>query len=390
MIEHIDIFNPTEDHMNLRSIVKKFSKDILFPDAIERDKNETFNKEIFKKIGKLGILGITVPEVYGGIGMDCVSTIIAHEEMAYFDPSIALSYLAHSILCVNNIIFNCNEEQKKKYLPKLCSGEHIGAMAISETEAGSDVFSMKTYIKEEETKFNINGTKMWITNGIIDQKNTCDILYLYAKNENKVSTFIIEGGTPGFSVGQKIKNKLGMRGSPTAEIILDNCKIPKINQVSHKSSIKDMMRNLQIERLTLAAISIGIAKHVLDIMIRYSDERRTFNKEINKFGQIQRYISNSYANYMACKTYLYNIAYKINLNDYNLRIDCDSIKLIAAKMAKNVSDLAIQTLGGNGYIGEYHVERFWRDAKLIEIGGGTNEILEKNICKDLIKKYKNL
>ncbi len=174
-----------------------------------------------------------------------------------------------------------------------------------------------------------------------------------------------------------------MRGSPTAEIVLDNCTIPQENIVSEYSSIKNMMRNLQVERLALAAISIGIARHSLDIMIKYANERKAFGKPINNFGQIQQYIANSYSEYMACKTYLYNIAYEININDYNLRIECDSIKLIAAKMAKKVSDNAIQVLGGNGYIGEFNIERFWRDAKLIEIGGGTNEILQKNITKDL-------
>jgi isovaleryl-CoA dehydrogenase len=234
---------------------------------------------------------------------------------------------------------------------------------------------------------------MWITNGIIDDNNTpCDIVYLYAKmkNKNVISTFLIEKNAPGFYSGQKIKNKLGMRGSPTAEIIFDNCIISKENIVSEHSSVKNMMRNLQVERLALAAISIGIAKHSLDIMIKYANERKAFGKIINNFGQIQQYIADSYSEYMACKTYLYNIAYKINISNYNLRIECDSIKLIAAKMAKNVSDKAIQILGGNGYIGEFNIERFWRDAKLIEIGGGTNEILQKNITKDLSKFNKVL
>merc|ERR1711976_802661 len=210
--------------------------------------------------------------------------------------------------------------------------------------------------------------------------------YARLNPSQNVSTFIVEGGTKGFYVGQKIKNKLGMRGSPTAELVFDNCIIPKENIVKENSSIKNMMRNLQIERLALAAISIGIAKHALKIMIDYANSRVAFNKTINSFGQIQKYIADSYSEYMACKSYLYNIAYSMNVDDYNLRIDSDSIKLIAAKMAKNVSDKAIQVLGGNGYIGEYHVERFWRDSKLIEIGGGTNEILQKNVSKDLSKQ----
>jgi len=387
---NIDIFNPTEEHKSLRTMVNKFSKEFLFPGVIDRDKNESFDKNIFKKMGELGILGITAPEVYGGSEMDCTSTIIAHEEISYYDPSTALAYLAHSILCVNNIVANCDENQKKQFLPKLCSGEHIGAMAISEADAGSDVMAMKTNAQKQNNSFNINGNKMWITNGVVDSNNnTCDVLYLYAKRDNKLSTYLIEKGTKGFCVGQKIHGKLGMRGSSTAELSFENCNIPLSNEVSHESSVKDMMRNLQIERLTLAAISVGIARYVIDVMISYSNERMAFNQPIRNFGQIQKYIADSYAEYMACKSYLYNISYNIDLNAYNFRVECDSIKLIAATMAKKAADLAVQVLGGNGYVGEYHVERFWRDAKLIEIGGGTNEALQKNIVKDLSRRIKN-
>jgi len=335
------------------------------------------------------LLGAMVPENYGGSNMDAVALMIIHEEISYFDASMGLSYLTHAVLCINNILANCNHEQKEKFLPSLCSGEKIGAMGMSEADSGSDVLAMKTNATRTDNGFTINGTKMWITNGVTDEKNTpCDILYLYAriKPSNNISTFIVEGDFDGFYVGQKIKNKLGMRGSPTAELVFDNCKVPSENVVKENSSIKNMMRNLQIERLTLAAISIGIAKHSLQIMINYANSRKTFSKTINNYGQIQQYIADSYSEYMACKTYLYNVAYSMNVDNYDLRIDSDSVKLISGKVAKVIADRAIQVLGGNGYIGEYHVERFWRDAKLIEIGGGTNEILQKNVTKDLSKQ----
>ena len=389
MKKKVNIFYPTDEHIDLRNVVRKFSENNLFPTSLERDSKELFKKDYFLQMGKLGLLGAMVPENYGGSNMDLVALMIIHEEISYFDASIGLSYLTHAVLCINNILANCNEQQKDKFLPILCSGQKIGAMAMSEADSGSDVLAMKTNATKENNSFIINGSKMWITNGVIDEKNTpCDILYLYAKlNSNQnVSTFIVEGGTKGFYVGQKIKNKLGMRGSPTAELVFDNCRIPETNVVKENSSVKNMMRNLQVERLTLAAISIGIAKHALKIMIDYANSRVAFNKTINKFGQIQKYIADSYSEYMACKSYLYNVAYSMDVDSYNLRIDSDSIKLIAAKVAKNISDRAIQVLGGNGYIGEYHVERFWRDSKLIEIGGGTNEILQKNITKDLAKQ----
>jgi isovaleryl-CoA dehydrogenase len=366
-------------------MVKKFAQNEIFPSSLSRDSNEFFDRNIFKKLGELGILGITIPSDYGGCDMDTLSSVIVHEELGATDPSIALSYLAHSVLCVNNISANCNTEQKKRFLPSLCSGEHIGSMALSESDAGSDVLSMKTVAEKVPNGYIINGNKMWITNGVIDNdKLPSDVVYLYCKikNDTKIATFLVDKDV---MVGQKIKHKLGMRGSPTSELIFDNCFVPDNNVVSLKSSIKNMMRNLQIERITLGAISLGIARYSLNKMISYSNERKTFGKYIHNYGQIQQHIADSYSEFMACKSYMYNIAYNFNVDDYNARIDTDGIKLITSKVAKTIADRAIQVLGGNGYIGEYHVERFWRDAKLLEIGGGTNEILQKNMVKDFIK-----
>lgn len=384
-----NLFNPTNEHIILRNVVRKFTLEEILPNAKKNNRNEVFDKKIFEKMGELGLLGITVDEKYGGSGMDAISTVIAHEEMAAHDPAIALSYLAHTILCVNNIAVNATDKQKRKILPDLCSGKKIGAMALSETIAGTDIFSMKTKAVKKGDSYIINGSKMWITNGTIDdKKTTCDILYLYARtgDENLISTFFIEKDTPGFYVGQHIKNKLGMRASPTAELIFDECHIPIDNLIGKEGdSIRNMMRNLQLERITLAAISLGIARNCICIMHQYAKNRIAFGKSIINFGQIQQYIAESYSEYMACKTYVYNIAHNINMNTYNARIDSDSVKLISSKMGKKVADNAIQVLGGNGYIDEYVVERLWRDAKLLEIGGGTNEALQKNIVKDLAK-----
>jgi len=388
-----NLFNPTNEHIILRNVVRKFTVEEILPNATKNNRDEVFDKNIFEKMGKLGLLGITVDEKYGGSGMDAVSAVIAHEEIAAHDPAIALSYLAHSILCVNNIAVNANEKQKKKILPDLCNGKNIGAMGLSETIAGTDIFSMKTNAKKKGNSYIINGSKMWITNGVIDNnKRTCDILYLYARSGEKklISTFFIEKNTPGFYVGQHIKNKLGMRSSPTSELIFNECHIPIDNIIGKEGdSIKNMMRNLQLERITLAAISLGIAKNCIYIMHKYAKERIAFGKSIINFGQIQQYIADSYSEYMACKTYVYNIANNINMNTYDARIDSDSVKLISSKMGKKVADNAIQVLGGNGYIDEYIVERLWRDSKLLEIGGGTNEALQKNIVKDLAK-FENL
>jgi isovaleryl-CoA dehydrogenase len=381
-----------KEHSELRSVVKKFADDQLFSTSSERDRRENFDETIFLKMKDVGLLGVLVPESYGGLNLDILASMIVHEEIAYADPAIALSYLAHCILCTNNIVINGSEKQKQYLVPKLCDGVHIGAMGMSEADAGSDIMSMNTRVKKVDDKYRLNGSKMWITNGMINKsKLACHILYLYAKNEdtNMISSFVIENTCPGFYVGQKINNKLGMRSSSTAELVFDNCVLSEENIVSKGSSIRNMMRNLQIERLALAAIGLGISKFSLNTMIQYSRNRKTFSNFLYNYGQIQRFIANSYSEYMSCKSYLYAIAKAMKKDDFDFRIDSDSIKLVCAKLSKKVSDYAIQTLGGYGYIAEYHVERFWRDAKLLEIGGGTNEILQKNITRDLVKNENN-
>lgn len=390
--KEFDLYNPTSEHGMLRETLQQFTQSEIEPQAHEYDRKEQFNLALFKKIGELGILGITVPEAYGGAGMDASAAAIVHEELSASDPGFALAYLAHSMLCVNNLAMNGSEDQKHKYLPKLCTGEWVGAMAMSEPAVGTDVMGMQTTAVKQGDKYILNGRKMWITNGTIDENNTpCDLVLVYAKTGEKngraqISTFLVEKNMTGFSVGQKIKDKLGMRGSNTAELVFQDCVVPAENLIGHEGdSMLHMMRNLELERLTLAAMSIGIARRSLEIMNRYAQEREAFGKPLNFFGQMQSYIADSYAQYKAAKAYVYETARRMELNKEGNRLDSDGVKLVATTMAKNVADRAIQVLGGYGYVGEYVVERMWRDAKLLEIGGGTIEAHQKNITRDLVK-----
>ncbi len=390
---HFDLFNPTQEHQMLLETVRSFVQQEVEPQAHEFDRKENFNLPLFRKLGELGLLGLTVPDTYGGAGMDAVAAVIAHEELSASDPGFCLAYLAHAMLCVNNLAVNGSEEQKQKYLPRLCSGEWVGSMAMSEPAIGTDVLGMATTAEKKGNDYYITGRKMWITNGTIDENRTpCDVIWTYAKSTNaqgkaRVSTFLVEKDFPGFQVGQKIKDKLGMRASNTAELVYDQCKVPATNLVgSEGDSMLHMMRNLEVERLTLAAMSLGIARRSIEIMNRYATEREAFGKPLNFFGQIQKYISESYAEYQAARAYVYNVARKLDLNHEGNRVDSDGVKLFATTMGKNVADRAIQVLGGYGYVGEYVVERLWRDAKLLEIGGGTLEAHQKNMCRDLAKE----
>ena len=383
------LFDPSPEHKALREMLSDFIQKEVEPQALESDKRESFNLELFRKLGDLGLLGLLVKEELGGAGMDLSAMIIAHEELGSSDPGLCLSYLAHSVLCVYNIYRNSSEDQKKQWLPKLCSGQAIGAMAMSEPNCGTDTLAMESQAVKQDKHYLLDGRKMWITNGCIDDNKTpCDFVLLYAKTGDSISSFMIEKSFEGFSVGQKIMDKLGMRASNTAELIFDHCKIPESHLIGKEGdSLIHMMRNLEVERLALAGISLGIARRCLNIMNQYSSERRAFNKKIRAFGQVQKYLANSYSEYQSVRAYVYNIARQMK-EDSNYRLECDSAKLLAGKMGKNIADRAIQVLGGYGYVGEFTVERLWRDAKLLEIGGGTNEALEKNISKELEKHIK--
>lgn len=372
----------THEHELLRKTLKNFVAKEIEPGARLRDKQEFFDIKLFRKLADLGLLGITAPSQYSGSDMDTLSAVIAHEEISYSDPGLALAYLAHAMLCVNNLVNNGSQTQKKLYLPKLCTGELVGCMAMSEPGNGTDVLGMQSTAVRHENYYLINGRKMWITNGVLDEfGKPADVVYLYAKTGTKISTFIITPECPGYRVGQKIKDKTGMRASNTAELVFDNCKVPIENRVGEEGdSLKHMMRNLEIERLTLAAMGLGIARRSLDIMIGYATQRTAFGKPLTQFGQIQQYLADTYAEYQAAKAYVYQTAIKPSS-----RLDSDGVKLICAKMAKKAADSAMQVLGGNGYVAEFVAERLWRDAKLLEIGGGTLEAHQKNIAGDLEK-----
>lgn len=377
----------------LRALVRDFVRQEVEPQANEHDRKEKFNLPLFRKLGELGLLGITVPEEFGGSGLDASAACLVHEELSWSDPGFALAYLAHSMLCVNNLARNASPEQKKKYLPKLCSGEWVGAMAMSEPGVGTDVVGMESSALLKNGSYVVNGRKMWITNGTLDDAGTpADVVWLYARTDDQksgkreMSTFLVDRTCAGYSVGQKIGDKLGMRASNTAELVFDNCQIPSTNLVGKEGgALLHMMKNLELERLTLAAMSLGLARRSLEVMTRYANERQAFGQSISKFGQIQKHIGESFAEYRAARAYVYETARHINLDEEGNRLDSDGVKLVASMMGKKVSDSAIQVLGGYGYVGEYVVERLWRDAKLLEIGGGTLEAHQKNITRDLAK-----
>ena len=390
----MDIANPSEEHQMLREMIRDFVEESVEPQAHEYDKKEQFNIELFRELGELGLLGITVPEEYGGAGLDAVAATIAHEELSYSDAGFGLAYLAHSMLFVNNLAQNGTDEQKTRILPKVCSGEWIGAMAMSEPDAGTDVLGLSTTAeKNANGDWVLNGRKMWITNGCIDDQGTpADVVWVYArtgfdeKGRTMLSTFLVEKGMQGYSVGQKIFDKTGMRASNTAELVFDDCIVPAGNLVGEEgNSLIHMMGNLEIERLTLAAMSLGIARRCLHEMNKYASEREAFGVQIRSFGQMQRHIAESWAKYRAMRAYIYDTANNIKLGSAGQRLDSDGVKLFATTAAKEIADAAIQVMGGYGYVAEYHVERLWRDSKLLEIGGGTLESHQKNITRDLAK-----
>lgn len=390
-----DIFTPSSEHETLRSMVRAFTMDQVEPQALQYNREEKFNLPLFKKLGELGLLGITADPAYGGSGMDASAVVIVHEELSASDPSFTLSYLAHSLLFVNNLNFNGSEAQKAAYLPRVCSGELLGGMCMSEPNAGTDVLAMLSNAKPDgPDHYLLNGTKMWITNGAINDTETGDIFLVYARTpategnkDSNYSLFLVEKGMPGFSLGQRIKDKCGMRASNTAELVFNNVRIPTKTHLVGKAgdAMLHMMRNLEVERLALAAMSLGIARRSIDVMNSYAQNRTAFGQSINRYGQIQRHIAESYAEYMAGRSYVYNVAKHIDLNKSGNRIDSDAVKLYCGTMATNIANRAIQVLGGYGYCGEYVVERLWRDAKLLEIGGGTLEAHQKNITRDLSK-----
>lgn len=375
----------SDEHRLLADSVKNFAQAVLAPKIEHLDEIEGYDRTYFKQMADLGLLGITAGEEYGGTAMGCVAATIAMEEIGAVDASTALSYLAHTMLCVNNIATNASSEQKTRYLPKLISGDWVGCMAMSEPGAGSDALAMRTKAVRRGDKYIINGTKMWITNATYG-----DVFYVYARTgdgRKDISTFIVEKDFPGFKVGKKLK-KMGMRASPTCELIFDNCEVPAENLVGKEGdSLGHMLKNLDIERITISGISLGIARAALEAATRYSKERSQFGRPIADFQMIQAMLADGQAEYEASAYHVYGAAKAWDegvLNPTTSRALGAKVKLVAARMATKVALDAIQILGGYGYTREFPVERYMRDAKLIEIGAGTNEILRVLIARDML------
>ncbi len=383
---NLNLFAPAEEHRLLAETLHTFVTGEVEPQAAQFNREERFNLTLFRRAGELGLLGITAPEADGGAGLDAVAAVIVHEALSAADPGFCLAYLAHAILFVHNFARNANPAQRARVLPKVISGEWIGGMCMTEPEAGTDVLGMRSTAVREGDHYILNGRKMFITNGAIDDRTLGDVFIVYAKTDDAISTFLMEKGFPGFTLGQRLHDKLGVRASMTAELVFDQCLVPVENLIGREGeSITHMMRNLEIERLTLAAMSLGIAQRCLEVMVTYANERKAFGVPIREHGQIQRHIAESYAEFKAARCYVYDVARRLDLNSFGNRVDADAAKLFAARIAKEIADRAIQVLGGYGYMGEYVVERLWRDAKLIEIGGGTVEAHQKNITKDLAR-----
>lgn len=373
----------TSEEKELQNVCRDFATKELAPFAEKHDHDETFNINAFKKMGELGVLGITADPKYGGAGLGATAATIVMEEFGKACAGSTLSYLAHTILCVNNIQNNASEEQKAKYLPKLISGEHIGCMGMSEPEYGSDAVGIQTKARREGDGYVLNGTKMWITNA-----QYADVAYVYTRtgeDRKNLSTFIIEKGTPGFSVGKPI-HKMGMRSSPTGELVFDNAKVAASQLVGKEGdSIYHMMKNLDIERITIAGISLGIAQACVDQCVKYAQERKQFGKAIGNFQLIQKMIAEMKAETEMMRAFLYSVAKQYDAGERG-PVNAAMVKLQLPKMATKIALDAIQLHGGYGYSREFPLERMMRDNKLNEIGAGTNEVMIMIIAKNLLKE----
>lgn len=369
----------------LRDSVYNFSQAEIAPLAAQIDENNNFPNPLWRKLGAMGLLGITVSEEYGGANMGYLAHAIAMEEISRASASVGLSYGAHSNLCVNQIYLNGTAEQKQKYLPKLISGEYIGALAMSESNSGSDIVSMQLQARLAGDKYILNGTKMWITNG-----PDADVLVVYAKTDKQaaskgITAFLIEKNTPGFQTAQKL-DKLGMRGSNTCELVFEDCEVA-VEQILGElnQGTRVLMSGLDYERTILAAGPVGIMQACMDVVLPYVHERKQFNQAIGEFQFIQGKLADMYTELNACRSYLYAVA-KACDNGRVSRKDAAGVILYTAERATQMALQAIQILGGNGYINEYPAGRLLRDAKLYEIGAGTSEIRRMLIGRELFKE----
>lgn len=369
----------------LRDSVKTFSSDEIAPRAAEIDRTDQFPMDLWKKMGDLGVLGITVEEEYGGAGMGYLEHAVAMQEISRASASVGLSYGAHSNLCVNQIRRNGTEDQKQRYLPKLISGDHVGALAMSEPGAGSDVVSMKLRADKKGDRYILNGSKMWITNG-----PDADTMVIYAKTDAEagpkgITAFLVEKGFKGFSVAQKL-DKLGMRGSHTGELVFEDCEVPEENVLGEvNKGVRVLMSGLDYERAVLAAGPIGIMDACMDIVIPYIHERKQFGQSIGEFQLMQGKIADMYTVMNAAKAYVYAVA-KACDRGQTTRKDAAGAILYAGEKATWMALEAIQVLGGMGYINESPTGRLLRDAKLYEIGAGTSEIRRMLIGRELFNE----
>ena len=366
----------------IRDATRRFAADKIAPLAAKVDADDWFPRdELWPAMGELGLHGITVAEEDGGLGLGYLEHVIACEEVSRASASIGLSYGAHSNLCVNQLRRWANAEQKAKYLPKLISGEHVGSLAMSEAGAGSDVVSMKLRAEAVDGGYRLNGTKFWITNAAY-----ADTLVVYAKTgegSRGITAFIVEAGTPGFSIGQKI-DKVGMRGSPTAELVFDDCFLPDAQVMGPlNGGVGVLMSGLDYERAVLAGIQLGIMQACLDVVIPYVRERKQFGQAIGNFQLMQAKVADMYVALNSARAYVYAVARSCDAGR-TTRFDAAGAILLASESAVKVANEAIQALGGAGYTKDWPVERFWRDAKLLDIGAGTNEIRRMLIGRELI------
>ena len=387
MFDSVMSFDLGEDIESLRDTVRKFAQEEIAPKSDEIDKSNDFPMELWKLMGDLGLHGITISEEFGGVDMGYLAHCVAVEEISRANAAVGMSYGAHSNLCLNQIFRWGNSDQKKKYIPKLISGENIGSLAMSEPSAGSDVVSMKLKAERRNDYYLLNGSKMWITNG-----PDADTLVVYAKTDPEagsrgITAFLIEKSMTGFSTGIKL-DKLGMRGSNTSELIFENCEVPYENVLGEEGKgVNVLMSGLDYERVVLAAGPVGIMASAMDVVVPYIHEREQFGKPIGTFQLMQGKIADMYTTMNACRSYVYAVAKACDKGE-TTRKDSAGCILYAAEKATQVALDAIQCLGGNGYINDYPTGRLLRDAKLYEIGAGTSEIRRMLIGRELFEETK--